>query len=257
MSKGIAVVIGAGSIGRAIARRIGAGRLLLLADYSDKALAEAAEQLGDEGYEVTTRVTDVSDRAAVEALADAAAGLGRSRCRSSSPTRWVPRSTRTPLQAGQLAARADRGRRVGQARSPCQRRQPRGDHHAPGQGRALRSPRRVVPAHRGADDPLTASDRHQSLRAGPGSGSRGSPAGQLRPDRVHLRPRLQPRATEHRQFHQGGRQRRGARRPRQSGATGQPLQPAGPPRGFSRRRPRRRGDGVGHRHPTRAPSPLC
>lgn len=75
MSKGIAVVIGAGSIGRAVARRIGAGRLLL-ADYSDKALAEAAEQLGDEGYEVTTRVTDVSDRAAVEALADAAAGLG-------------------------------------------------------------------------------------------------------------------------------------------------------------------------------------
>ncbi|MFD8378118.1 SDR family oxidoreductase [Streptomyces sp. NPDC059679] len=76
MSKGIAVVIGAGSIGRAVARRIGAGRLLLLADYSDKALAEAAEQLGDEGYEVTTRVTDVSDRAAVEALADVAAGLG-------------------------------------------------------------------------------------------------------------------------------------------------------------------------------------
>ncbi|MEU9955221.1 SDR family oxidoreductase [Streptomyces sp. NPDC050982] len=76
MSSEIAVIIGAGSIGRAIARRVGTGRLLLLADQNDKALAEAAEHLGDQGYEVTTRITDVSDRDAVEALAATAAELG-------------------------------------------------------------------------------------------------------------------------------------------------------------------------------------
>jgi NAD(P)-dependent dehydrogenase (short-subunit alcohol dehydrogenase family) len=76
MSKEVAVLTGAGSIGLAIIRRVGAGRTVLLADYSDKNLASAASQLSDEGYEVTTQVTDVSDAAAVDALATAAAALG-------------------------------------------------------------------------------------------------------------------------------------------------------------------------------------
>ncbi|MGO4753047.1 hypothetical protein AB4212_31300 [Streptomyces sp. 2MCAF27] len=42
MSQGIAVVIGAGSIGRAIARRIGTGRLLLLANSPRVQTAAAA-----------------------------------------------------------------------------------------------------------------------------------------------------------------------------------------------------------------------
>ncbi|WP_194903817.1 SDR family oxidoreductase [Catenulispora rubra] len=76
MSNEVAVVIGSGSIGVAIARRVGTGRTVLLADYSEKNALAAAEQLRGEGYEVTTRVTDVSDRGAVESLADAAAALG-------------------------------------------------------------------------------------------------------------------------------------------------------------------------------------
>ncbi|MFI6375689.1 SDR family oxidoreductase [Streptomyces sp. NPDC050546] len=71
-----AVVIGSGSIGLAIARHIGAGRTVLLADHSEQAAAAAAERLRGEGYDVTTRITDVSDRDAVESLADAAAELG-------------------------------------------------------------------------------------------------------------------------------------------------------------------------------------
>ncbi|MFD4600701.1 SDR family oxidoreductase [Streptomyces sp. NPDC058464] len=72
----VAVVVGSGSIGLAIARRVGNGRTLLLADYSEKALDTASDLLSGEGYDVTTRVTDVSDSAAVAALADAAAELG-------------------------------------------------------------------------------------------------------------------------------------------------------------------------------------
>ncbi|MFJ9738601.1 SDR family oxidoreductase [Streptomyces sp. NPDC101166] len=72
----VVVVIGSGSIGLAIARRVGAGRTVLLADYSEKAAEAAAERLRGEGYDVTTRVADISDHDAVEALADAAAALG-------------------------------------------------------------------------------------------------------------------------------------------------------------------------------------
>ncbi|GAA3777263.1 SDR family oxidoreductase [Streptomyces coacervatus] len=75
-AKEVVVVIGSGSIGLAIARRVGAGRTVLLADHSDKAAEAAAERLRGEGHDVTTRVTDVSDRDAVEALATAAAALG-------------------------------------------------------------------------------------------------------------------------------------------------------------------------------------
>ncbi|PYC87341.1 short-chain dehydrogenase [Streptomyces tateyamensis] len=72
----VVVVIGSGSIGLAIARRIGPGRTVLLADHSQEAADAAATTLRGQGHEVRTQVTDVSDRAAVEALADAAAALG-------------------------------------------------------------------------------------------------------------------------------------------------------------------------------------
>ncbi|WP_328370191.1 SDR family oxidoreductase [Streptomyces sp. NBC_00457] len=72
----VVVVIGSGSIGLAIARRVGAGRTVLLADHSEQAATAAAERLSGEGYNVTTRVTDVFEQGAVEALADAAAALG-------------------------------------------------------------------------------------------------------------------------------------------------------------------------------------
>ncbi|WP_394814930.1 SDR family oxidoreductase [Streptomyces millisiae] len=76
MKKDIAVIVGSGSIGRAIARRVGNGRTLLLADHNETNLGAAAERLRGEGYDVTVQATDVADPAAVAALADAASALG-------------------------------------------------------------------------------------------------------------------------------------------------------------------------------------
>ncbi|MET7696494.1 SDR family oxidoreductase [Streptomyces sp. NPDC005485] len=75
-TKEVAVIIGPGSIGLAIARRIGAGRTLLLAAHSEQAVEAAAEQLRGDGHDVATRVCDIADHDAVEALADEAAALG-------------------------------------------------------------------------------------------------------------------------------------------------------------------------------------
>lgn len=77
MDRDVLAVIGAGGMGRAIVRRQGAGRTVLLADFDEAALATAAAALRDEGHTVTTRQVDVSSADSVAALAGAAAGLGR------------------------------------------------------------------------------------------------------------------------------------------------------------------------------------
>jgi NAD(P)-dependent dehydrogenase (short-subunit alcohol dehydrogenase family) len=76
MSSDVVVVIGAGGIGRAIARRQGAGRTVLLADYSQPVLDAARGNLENSGHTVSARHVDVSSRESVRALAQAAAGLG-------------------------------------------------------------------------------------------------------------------------------------------------------------------------------------
>jgi NAD(P)-dependent dehydrogenase (short-subunit alcohol dehydrogenase family) len=72
----VQVVIGAGSIGQAIARRTGAGKHVLLADFNETNLQNAKTALEDAGHTVSTQRVDVSDRDSVAALARAAAGLG-------------------------------------------------------------------------------------------------------------------------------------------------------------------------------------
>jgi len=72
----IVVVIGPGSIGQAIARRVGAGRTLLLAGHSEQQTTTVAELLRGDGFEAEVQTTDISDRDAVEALADKAAAMG-------------------------------------------------------------------------------------------------------------------------------------------------------------------------------------
>ena len=72
----VIVVIGPGSIGQAIARRIGAGKHLLLADLRQENADAAAKTLGEAGFEVTTAVVDISSRASVEALVAKATALG-------------------------------------------------------------------------------------------------------------------------------------------------------------------------------------
>jgi len=72
----VIVVVGAGSIGQAIARRVSAGKKLLLADLHQANADAAAKTLRDAGFDVTATKVDVSDRASVEALVREAAALG-------------------------------------------------------------------------------------------------------------------------------------------------------------------------------------
>jgi NAD(P)-dependent dehydrogenase (short-subunit alcohol dehydrogenase family) len=72
----VVVVIGAGSIGQAIARRVSAGKHVLLADLRLDAADAAAKVLADAGFEVSTTTVDVSSRASVQALVDRAVALG-------------------------------------------------------------------------------------------------------------------------------------------------------------------------------------
>ena len=60
--KDVIVLIGAGQIGQAIARRVGVGKHIILADMrADKAKA-AAEVLANAGYEVSVATVDASSR---------------------------------------------------------------------------------------------------------------------------------------------------------------------------------------------------
>lgn len=72
----VIVVIGAGSIGQAIARRVSAGKHVLLADLREENARAAAKTLADAGFDVTTAVVDVASRASVHALVEAATALG-------------------------------------------------------------------------------------------------------------------------------------------------------------------------------------
>ena len=56
------VVIGAGSIGQAIARRVSAGKHVVLADLRIENAEAAAEVFRDAGFDVTTATVDVSAR---------------------------------------------------------------------------------------------------------------------------------------------------------------------------------------------------
>jgi len=76
MSTEVLVIIGAGGIGQAIARRQGSGKTVLLADYNETALASATTALEAAGHTVTTHPVDVASRESVNTLATAAAELG-------------------------------------------------------------------------------------------------------------------------------------------------------------------------------------
>jgi NAD(P)-dependent dehydrogenase (short-subunit alcohol dehydrogenase family) len=72
----VIVVIGAGAIGQAIARRVSAGKQVLLADLREENAAAAAGVLSDAGFEVSTTAVDVSKREAVRTLVQKASALG-------------------------------------------------------------------------------------------------------------------------------------------------------------------------------------
>jgi NAD(P)-dependent dehydrogenase (short-subunit alcohol dehydrogenase family) len=74
--KSVTVLIGSGLIGIAIARRVSAGKLLLLADLKKENADAAAAVLSNAGFEVSSVNVDVSSREAVKSLAQKAASLG-------------------------------------------------------------------------------------------------------------------------------------------------------------------------------------
>jgi NAD(P)-dependent dehydrogenase (short-subunit alcohol dehydrogenase family) len=75
--KDVLVIIGAGGMGLSIARRVGLGRVIVLADISESGLETAAEGLSADGHHVVTKQVDVTSRASVAAVADLAASAGR------------------------------------------------------------------------------------------------------------------------------------------------------------------------------------
>ncbi len=72
----VIVVIGAGSIGQAIARRVSAGKHLVIANLRQDHADAAAKILSDAGFDVSTAIVDVSSRASVHALVEKATSLG-------------------------------------------------------------------------------------------------------------------------------------------------------------------------------------
>ena len=75
-SSSVIVVIGSGSIGQAIARRVSTGKQVLLADLRQENNDKAAKTLSEAGFEVSTAIVDVSSRESVHELVAAASALG-------------------------------------------------------------------------------------------------------------------------------------------------------------------------------------
>lgn len=72
----VVVLIGAGQIGQAIARRVGIGKHVVVADVRQENAGAAAEVLSNVGYDVSVATVNVSSRAAVHALVEQATRLG-------------------------------------------------------------------------------------------------------------------------------------------------------------------------------------
>jgi NAD(P)-dependent dehydrogenase (short-subunit alcohol dehydrogenase family) len=72
----VVVVVGAGGIGEAVARRLGPGRALVLASRTENRLRALARRLRAEGNDVHEQSVDVGDPGSVAELAAAAGALG-------------------------------------------------------------------------------------------------------------------------------------------------------------------------------------
>ncbi|MBO4301152.1 MAG: SDR family oxidoreductase [Desulfovibrio sp.] len=72
----VIVLIGAGSIGQAIARRVGAGRHVVIADLRRENAEAAARIFEDAGFTVTATTVDIASRQSIVELARLADNLG-------------------------------------------------------------------------------------------------------------------------------------------------------------------------------------
>lgn len=74
--KEVIALLGAGSMGTAIVRRIAAGRKILLGDISEKNLERVSRDFRYSGYDVETMIVNALEKESVEAFAQKAASLG-------------------------------------------------------------------------------------------------------------------------------------------------------------------------------------
>ena len=75
-NKEVVVLLGAGSMGTAIVRRIAAGKKILLGDLSRKALERVSREFTYSGYDVETQIVDACDEQSIRAFAAKAASMG-------------------------------------------------------------------------------------------------------------------------------------------------------------------------------------
>jgi NAD(P)-dependent dehydrogenase (short-subunit alcohol dehydrogenase family) len=73
----VVVLVGAGSIGQAIARRVGAGKHVVVADLREANAEAAAEVMLDAGFDASTASVDVASRDSVHRLVEIATSHGR------------------------------------------------------------------------------------------------------------------------------------------------------------------------------------
>ena len=74
--KEVIALLGAGSMGTAIVRRIAAGRKVLLGDISEKNLEKVSHDFQYSGYNVETMIVNALEKDSIEAFAQKAASLG-------------------------------------------------------------------------------------------------------------------------------------------------------------------------------------
>ena len=76
MARNVVVLVGSGSIGQAIVRRVGAGKHVVLADLKTEAAQSAAKTLEDAGFEASAVQADLSSRESILSLIDHARQYG-------------------------------------------------------------------------------------------------------------------------------------------------------------------------------------
>lgn len=75
--KEVVVLLGAGSMGTAIIKRISTNRIILLGDISEENLKIRSDELKYNGYIVETQIVDALDEESVEKFAKKASELGK------------------------------------------------------------------------------------------------------------------------------------------------------------------------------------
>jgi NAD(P)-dependent dehydrogenase (short-subunit alcohol dehydrogenase family) len=76
MTKQVVILLGTGSIGQAIARRIGAGKHVVLADYREENAQTAAMILENAGFETSTVQADLASRESIKNMINHALQFG-------------------------------------------------------------------------------------------------------------------------------------------------------------------------------------